>query len=55
MSERRPSDVICFNVPRIVPDEHGGWFVVRGAFGWLFGSRREALIAHRDLLQEARP
>jgi hypothetical protein len=41
-------------IPRIVSDPPGGWFVIRGDFGWLYGSRREALIAARELAQEAR-
>ena len=27
------------NIPQIVPDEPGGWFVVRSSFGWLYVSR----------------
>jgi hypothetical protein len=41
-------------IPRIVPDPPGGWFVVFGSFGWLYGSRREALMALRELAQQAR-
>jgi hypothetical protein len=41
-------------IPRIEPDPHGGWFVILGSFGWLFGSRNEALRASRELAQEVR-
>ena len=41
-------------IPRIEADAPGGFFVIQGNFGWLFGSRREALIAARELAQEAR-
>jgi hypothetical protein len=46
--------VIPANIPRIIPDEPGGWFVVKGSHGWLFGSRRDALLAARELAQGAR-
>jgi hypothetical protein len=48
--------VIPANIVRLVPDEpgFGGWFVVRGKFGWLFGSRREALAGSRELAEEIR-
>ena len=42
-------------IPRIEADLPGGWFVILGSFGWLYGSRREALIAARELANEARP
>ena len=41
-------------IPRIEADAPGGWFVIVGSFGWLFSSRREALIAARELAQEVR-
>jgi hypothetical protein len=42
-------------IPRIEPDPPGGWYVVIGSFGWLYGSRNEALRAARELAREARP
>jgi hypothetical protein len=42
-------------IPRIMPDPPGGWFVVLGSFGWLYGSRNEALRAARELTREHRP
>jgi hypothetical protein len=47
----RPATVITANIPRIEPDDPGGWFVVRGKFGWLYGSRSQAA---RELVQEWR-
>jgi hypothetical protein len=42
-------------IPRIVREPDApGWFVIVGSFGWLFGSRRDALTAVRELSQEAR-
>ena len=41
-------------IPRIEPDPPGGWYVVFGSFGWLYGSRNEALIACRELTREVR-
>jgi hypothetical protein len=46
--------VIKAIIPRIIRDDPGGWFVVRGSYGWLFGSRREALRAARELAHEVR-
>jgi hypothetical protein len=46
--------VIPFPAPHIVPDPPGGWYVVFGSFGWLYGSRREALAAWHNLAREAR-
>jgi hypothetical protein len=46
--------VIPANIPRLVPDEPGGWLVVYRSFGWAFGSRRDALLAARELTMEAR-
>ncbi|WP_426608641.1 hypothetical protein [Bradyrhizobium sp. McL0616] len=48
------TNVIAANIPHIVPDDHGGWFVVRGSYGWLYGSRLEAVRAAREIIQEAR-
>lgn len=47
-----PQNLIPAGIFRIVPDEFGAWYVVdgRNKFGWLFGSRAEA-IRERDLLQ----
>jgi hypothetical protein len=47
--------VIKALIPRIISDDPGGWYVVRGSFGWLFGSRRDALDAARELTREVRP
>jgi hypothetical protein len=42
--------VIPLRIPRIVREpDAAGWLVILGSFGWLFGSRHEALIACRDL------
>ena len=41
--------VIPLRIPLIVPEPLGGWYVVFGSFGWLYGSRREALTAARKL------
>ena len=49
-----PTNIVPLNIPRIVPDEFGAWFVIKGAYGWLFGSRRDALRALRELTHEAR-
>jgi hypothetical protein len=55
MSDRRRADIVPLMVPRIIPDGHGAWFVVRGDHGWLYGSRTEAVRASRELLKETRP
>ena len=47
--------IIHPRIPRIAADPLGGWYVVFGSLGWLYGSRREALLAARELLNEARP
>jgi hypothetical protein len=47
--------VIPLRIPRIMPDPPGGWYVVLGSFGWLYGSRNEALRAARELTEEVRP
>jgi hypothetical protein len=41
-------------IPRIEADLPGGWFVILGSFGWLYGSRNEALRAARELIREQR-
>lgn len=51
---QRRDVIVTLNAPRIVPDEPGGWFVIRGSYGWLYGSRPEALLALRELASEAR-
>jgi hypothetical protein len=49
------ASVIRFHVPRIVAEPGAsGWLVILGSFGWLFGSRREALSAARELAREVR-
>jgi hypothetical protein len=41
-------------IPRIVREPDApGWLVILGSYGWLFGSRRDALIAARELAQVA--
>ena len=52
--QQSASTILAANIPRIEADAPGGWFVIKGKFGWLFGSRREALIAARELVQETR-
>jgi hypothetical protein len=47
--------IIRPRIPRIEPDPPGGWYVVLGSFGWLYGSRCDALLAARELVREARP
>jgi hypothetical protein len=46
--------IIRLFIPHIEPDPPGGWYVVFGSFGWLYGSRNEALRAARELAQGAR-
>jgi hypothetical protein len=42
-------------IPRIVREPDApGWLVILGSYGWLFGSRRDALTAARELAQVAR-
>lgn len=41
--------ILPLKTPRIAPEPLGGWYVIVGSFGWLFGSRSEALIAIREL------
>lgn len=48
------SAIIRPRIPYIAPEPLGGWFVIFGRFGWLYASRREALIAARDLTREMR-
>lgn len=47
--------IIRPRIPRIEPDPPGGWYVVLGSFGWLYGSRNEALRVARELIREQRP
>jgi hypothetical protein len=43
-------------IPRIVREPDApGWLVVIGSYGWLFGSRRDALMAAREFAREVRP
>lgn len=43
-------------IPRIMRETDApGWLVILGSYGWLFGSRRDALIAARELAQGVRP
>jgi hypothetical protein len=48
--------VIPLHIPRLVhePSAPGCWLLVYRSYGWAFGSRREALIAARELAQEVR-
>ena len=47
--------VILLHVPRIVREpDAAGWLVVHRSFGWVFGSRREALAAWREIAREDR-
>jgi hypothetical protein len=42
-------------IPRIVREPDApGWLVILGSYGWLFGSRGEAVRASRELAREAR-
>ncbi|WP_316228640.1 hypothetical protein [Bradyrhizobium sp. SZCCHNR1045] len=53
-ARQRHSNVVRVDFPRLEPDPPGGWFVVVGDHGWLYGSRREALAASRDFADEVR-
>jgi hypothetical protein len=46
--------IIHPRIPRIAPEPLGGWYVIFGSFGWLYGSRSEALRAARELAREVR-
>jgi hypothetical protein len=47
--------VILPRIPRIVREPDApGWLVILGSYGWLFGSRSEAVHASRELAREAR-
>jgi hypothetical protein len=49
------SGAVIIRIPRIVREPDApGWLVIVGSYGWLFGSRRDALTAIRELGQEAR-
>jgi hypothetical protein len=45
------ASIIRPRIPRIEPDPPGGWYVVFGSFGWIYGSRNEAIRAARELLE----
>ena len=48
--------IIRPRIPRIVPEPDApGWLVIFGSYGWLFGSRGEAVHASRELAREERP
>ena len=51
---QRSAEILGALIPRIEPDEPGGWFVIYRSYGWLYGSRRDALRAVRDLTGEVR-
>lgn len=53
--QRPAANIIPLPVARIAPDAPGGWFVVIESYGWLYGSRGEALSAARELTHEVRP
>ena len=43
-------------IPQIVREPDApGWLVILGSYGWLFGSRRDALTAVRELARGVRP
>jgi hypothetical protein len=48
-------NVIALHVPHIVrePDAEG-WLIIWRSFGWLFGSRSEALSELEKLMDEVR-
>jgi hypothetical protein len=47
--------IILLRIPRIVREPDApGWLVIVGSYGWLFGSRGEAVHASRELAQEVR-
>jgi hypothetical protein len=52
--QRPVANIIPLPVAHIAPDAPGGWFVVLGDFGWLYGSRREAVGAASELAREVR-
>jgi hypothetical protein len=50
---RRATTVIPLHIPRIVREPDApGWLVIYRSFGWLYGSRGEAVSAARDLSRE---
>jgi hypothetical protein len=52
---RQHRDVIVLHAPRIIREPNApGWLVVYRSYGWAFGSRRDALIAARELTNEVR-
>jgi hypothetical protein len=53
---QRSALIIRLPVARIEPERDvPGWLVIRGSYGWLYGSRREALHAAHELTYEMRP
>jgi hypothetical protein len=47
--------IIPLHLPRVVREPGAeGWLVVYRSFGWLFGSRREALSELHKLMAEVR-
>ena len=45
--------VIPLRTARIVREPDApGWLVILGSYGWLFGSRHEALTAARELVAQ---
>jgi hypothetical protein len=47
--------IISLRIPRVVREPGAeGWLLIVGSFGWLFGSRAEALREQRKLLGEVR-
>ena len=47
------ANIISVRYPRIVLESDGpAWFVIFGSYAWLFGSRRDALLAARELARE---
>jgi hypothetical protein len=48
--------VIPLHIPRIVREpDASGWLVILRSYGWLYGSRSEAVRAARELTREVRP
>ena len=42
-------EIIRADIPRIAPDDGGGWFAIMGSRGWLYPTRHEAVRAAREL------
>lgn len=48
--------IIRPRIPRVEREPNAqGWLLIIGSFGWLYGSRRDALLAARELTNEVRP